>query len=78
MSEAKNQEALSAVAVAYFMKRLKEDPRLAYIAGPGSQLYEMMCAAYASAQGVDCDEFKKEFGAGLKFQKVPRIGAEAA
>jgi hypothetical protein len=67
--------ALSEVAVACFIKRLQTDPRLAYIAGPGSELFEKMCFAYADSEDVEADVFKKDFAAQLRFQKVPPIEA---
>jgi hypothetical protein len=63
-------------AVRTMIKRIRDDARVAYLIGPFSQAYDELTDAYAETIGKDPDEFRKEFEAILKFQKVPALGEE--
>ena len=63
-------------AVRTMIKRIRDDARVAYLIGPFSQAYDELTDAYAETIGKDPDEFRKEFEAVLKVQKVPALGEE--
>ena len=60
------------VAVTSMIKRIQEDPRVAYLVCPYSQTYEELTEAYAEMIGADPGAFRQEFESHLQFQKLPR------
>jgi hypothetical protein len=67
---------ISDKAVLHLVKRLKADPRLAYLIGPGSESFEMLMSAGAAICSYDVAPYEQTFLIGLKIQPVPRIGDE--
>ncbi|MGE0350928.1 hypothetical protein [Hydrogenophaga sp.] len=61
-------------AVMHALHRLQQDPRLAYLAGPGSQLWDLLTEASALKAGADVQQHRAELANGLAVQPVPRIG----
>lgn len=58
-------------AAAYVLRRMREDPRLAYLIGPGSQTYELLTQEVAQAAGRDAQQYRSEFERDLKTQRWP-------
>lgn len=56
-------------AVAYLISRIKKDPRLAYYFDPFTESMELLTRAYASANGLNVEEFRKTYYAQLRFEK---------
>jgi len=56
-------------AVAYILKRMMHDPRLAYFLGFGTEAYARLTEAYAEYKGLDVDKFREEFGDKLRYEK---------
>lgn len=50
-------------AVNAVLCRIRDDGRLAYFLGYGSETFELLTQAYAEARGEDHAEFKKKFWA---------------
>ncbi len=50
-------------AVSAVLRRIREDGRIAYLMGFGSQTFELLTAAYAEHRGEDVDQFRKDFWA---------------
>jgi hypothetical protein len=61
-------------AVLWILLRMRADPRLAYLIGPGSEAFALLTAEQAAAEKKDVAEFRREFAAILSFQSVPAIG----
>lgn len=59
------------IAVETLIRRISDDPRVAWLIGPGSQTYDAVTSAYAQMIGRDVNEFRKDFEAGLEFQEWP-------
>jgi hypothetical protein len=57
-------------AVAHVLRRIKDDPRIAYHFGHTESL-ALLCAAHAEAQGLNAEQFKREFQASL-LTEAPR------
>lgn len=64
-------------AVLHILKRMKEDPRLAFLMGLGSESFELLMAAGAAICSYDVAHYQQTFLVGLKTQPVPGIGCEA-
>ena len=43
------------------LKRLQQDPRLAYLMGPGSECYDRIVRAHCEMQGLDVTEFRAQY-----------------
>lgn len=50
-------------AVSAVLRRIRDDGRVAYFLGYGSETFNLLTAAYAEAHGEDVDEFRKRFWA---------------
>ncbi|MCD5362773.1 hypothetical protein [Chromobacterium aquaticum] len=61
-------------AVLQVLLRMQQDPRLAYLIGPGSEAWALLTEAQAEADGVEVEMFRRKFQKGLSYQRVPRIG----
>lgn len=59
-------------AVAHILHRMTRDGRLAYLLGEGSEAYELLTQAHAETLGEDVAEFRKTFGASLRYEEVVR------
>lgn len=70
--------AATNAAVLHILKRLKADPRLAYLMGPGSEAFELLMAAGAAITQHDLDPYREMFLANLQCQPVPGIGKAGA
>ena len=66
---------LATDAIDHALRRLRADPRLAYLAGPGSELFNVLTDAHAEIHGIDVMEFRARLQAQLTFQPVPAIGS---
>lgn len=54
---------------AYLLRRIADDPRLAYHFDPITQSMEMLTAAYAAEQGINVEDYRKTYYAGLRFER---------
>jgi hypothetical protein len=63
-------------AVMHLVKRMTQDPRLAYLIGPGSESFELIKAAAAHLVGEKGDPYRDSFLGAIKTQPLPRIGDE--
>ncbi len=59
---------LAVKAVAHVLTRIKTDPRVAYYFDPLTQSMSLLTAAYAEANGLDVEDFRKDFYASLRFE----------
>jgi len=59
------------IAVEGIIKRIANDPRLAYLVGPMTQAYRDLTDAYAEIKGLDPDMFRQSFETGLQVQRLP-------
>jgi len=57
-------------AVAHVLLRMRQDSRLAYLLGEGSESYELLTLAHAETLGEDVDQFRATFGAQLTYKEV--------
>ncbi len=55
----------------YVLRRMKQDPRLAYLIGPGSQSYDLLTQEAAAAAGQDVAEFRKAYERDLQTTRWP-------
>lgn len=53
----------------YLLRRIADDPSLAYYFDPMTQSMELLTSAHAQEQGLDVEEFRKTYYAKLKFEK---------
>jgi hypothetical protein len=59
---------------AYLLRRIADDPRVAYHFDPITQSMEMLTAEYAKEQGLDVEEFRKTYYGRLRFER-PRCSS---
>lgn len=64
-------------AVLHLVDRIKADPRLAYLIGPGSESFELLVTAYAALTGEELDPYRESLLGKLTMQPVPGIGQVA-
>jgi len=57
-------------AVLTVLRKMKEDGRVAYLMGEGSQCFEDLTAAYAEMDGLDLTTFRNEFSSSLRYAPV--------
>ena len=65
-------------AIAHILRRMQEDPRLAWLIGPGSRSYELLTEEAAAAKNLDVEELRKQHTATLKFERWPSREGGAA
>lgn len=65
-------------AATHILRRMQEDPRLAWLIGPGSRSYELLTEEVAAAQNLDVEALRKQHAATLKFEQWPRREGGAA
>jgi hypothetical protein len=53
----------------YLIRRIADDPRVAWHFDPITQSMELLTAAYAEEHGLDVEEFRKKYYASLKFER---------
>lgn len=58
----------------YLLNRIREDARIAYYFDPITQSMEMLTAEYAKEQGLDVEEFRKNYYGSLRFER-PRCSS---
>lgn len=68
---------LASAAVTWLLRRMGEDPRLAYLIGFGSESFDSLAAAGAALAGEELDPFRERL-LGLAVQPVPGIGKAGA
>jgi hypothetical protein len=56
-------------AVAHLVKRVGDDPVLAYYFDPISESMKLLTAAYADANGLNIDEYRAEYYGRLRFER---------
>jgi len=61
-------------AVDAVLARIRRDPRLAYLIGPGSESYDRLTEARALRDGVDPATYRRTLEFSLEFQRLPAIG----
>ena len=59
------------VAVAAVIRRIQDDPRVAWYISPGTRTYEVLTEAAAEAEGAEIAAYRRELEASLKFE-APR------
>lgn len=52
----------------YLLNRIQEDPRLAYHFDPITESMLRLTADYAASKGLNVDDFRRMYYAGLKFE----------
>lgn len=65
-------------AVTHLLRRMQNDPRLAYLIGPGSRSYELLTEEAAATTNEDVDAFRKNHEATLKYEPWPSGEGEAS
>ncbi|CAN5649825.1 hypothetical protein BH10PSE18_BH10PSE18_15050 [soil metagenome] len=74
-NEAQVVERLSAAFVSaaaiHVLRRMKQDPRIAYLIGPGSQSYDLLTQEAAAGAGQDVAEFRKAYERDLQTTRWP-------
>lgn len=58
-------------AVAHLVRRMQADPRLAYLIGPGSEVWELVTEELAAQRGVDVKDLRREIEAKLNYEEWP-------
>jgi len=71
-----NQLTPADLAVKHIVQLMINDPRLAYLIGPGSQSFDLLTDAWATCMGEPVDAFRERLTGKLKPQPLPRIGDE--
>jgi len=66
------------LAVMHLVRRLKKDPRLAYLLSPGSESFELLVAAVSILCGEEADTYREKLTGQLTMQPVPAIGQAGA
>lgn len=56
-------------AAAYLLRRIADDPRLAYHFDPMTTSMEMLTKEVAEERGEDLEEFRRKYYASLKFER---------
>jgi hypothetical protein len=56
-------------AAAYLLRRIADDPRLAYHFDPMTTSMEMLTKEVAEERGEDLEEFRKRYFATLRFER---------
>lgn len=64
---------LASKAVSWLLRRMKEDPRLAYLIGPGSESFDRLMAASAAITGEEPETLRERY-LSTEPQPVPPIG----
>ena len=64
---------LASKAVTWLLRRIKEDPRLAYLIGPGSESFDRLIAASDAIAGEDTYPYRETYPF-VVTQPVPPIG----
>lgn len=67
--------ALALRAVGHVIKRMTEDPRLAYLIGPGSETFDRLVAAAAAPAGMDEAFYAEQLTGQLTIKPLSAIGA---
>lgn len=58
-------------AAKHILRQMRRDPRLAYLIGPGSESFELMCDEVARETGKPVDAVRDEASSNLAFQTWP-------
>ncbi|MES2685711.1 MAG: hypothetical protein V4706_02755 [Pseudomonadota bacterium] len=58
-------------AVKYIIKRMHQDPRLAYILGPGSEAFDLLTAEAAVMAEMPVDQYREILGRLLRTEPIP-------
>lgn len=78
MSSSPTSPDLMAEAITWVLRRMTQDPRLAYLIGPGSESFERLVTAGAAIAREEVDPFRENFLGKLQTQPVAAIGAAGA
>jgi hypothetical protein len=74
MSIEGDQLKLAEQVIFHLLKRIQSDPRMAYLVGPGSQMFDLVTAAAAALGGFDEGWFRDNIAKDLKYQPVAGVG----
>jgi len=55
-------------AITAVLRRIKDDPRVAYYICPMSQTYDLLVAAHCELNGLDEQKFRGDFESRLRFE----------
>ena len=55
-------------AITAMLKRIKDDPRVAYYICPMTHTYDLLVAAHCELNGLDEEQFRAEFEKHLRFE----------
>ena len=55
-------------AIAATLRRIKDDPRVAYYICPMTHTYDLLVAAHCELNGLDEERFRAEFEPALRFE----------
>ncbi len=56
-------------AVAHVLRQMRNNGRLAYLMGWGSESFRLLTEAYAEANGLEVEKFREEFAYSLNPEK---------
>ncbi len=59
-------------AVAAVIRRIQDDPRVAYFISPGTRTYEVLTEAAADAAGIEVEAYRLDLEKTLRFEAPPR------
>lgn len=62
----------AAAAVTAVIRRIQDDPRVAYYLAPGTRTYEVLTEAAAEAEGVEVAAYRRDLETSLKFEAPPK------
>lgn len=60
-------------AVAHVLLRMKQDARLAFLIGPGSESWDLLTGAHAETLGMTTADFRNEFSNQLTYLPYPEV-----
>lgn len=60
-------------AVEHLLRRIVQDPRLAYYFDPITKSMELLTREYAETHGLDVEAFRRDYYSKLKYEE-PRCG----
>ena len=58
------------IAVAHVLRAIRDDGRKAYLMGLGTQTFSVLTEAYAEANGLPVEQYRRDFWADCRPEKV--------
>lgn len=63
------KKSKSVTVAAYLLRRIQDDPRLAYYFDPLTESMQLLTVAYAAQEGLEVEAFRERYYAQLRFEK---------